>query len=116
MARKKKATKPTLEELKVEASKLKRYDIRNTLFRIRDNRVEKKQEALAELVWAVIQPQLKSPESIKNFTFKWDVNPEKPSQVIRREEWEKRKEELYPEEYKKQEQVEEEITLFTGQG
>jgi hypothetical protein len=106
----------TMEVHKVTSGTLTRYQIRNTLFRMRDNRVEEKHKELAEIVWAIIQPQLVQPENLRNFTFIWDVDPHNPVKLIRRSEWEKRKEEMYPDQYKKQEQVEEEITMFTAQG
>jgi hypothetical protein len=115
-AEEKKAEKATEMQIhNVETGTLTRYQVRNTLFRLRDDRVEEKQKWLADLVWSVIQPQLKHPEGLKTFTFTWDVNPNKPLHVIRRDEWDKIKADKYPDAYKKQEQVEEEITLFTGQ-
>lgn len=113
---KKKVKKLSLAEILAEnKNKYTRYQVRNTLFRMRDDRVEEKQVELAKLVWEIIQPQLKHPEGLKNFTFDWDVDPDQPLMIIRRIDWDKIKSEKYPDEYKKQEQVEEEITLFTAQ-
>ena len=108
--------KKTKDERFAEIQKindLTRYQVRNSLFRIRDGRVENKE--LADFVWKIIQPQLKHPEGLRNFTFDWDVNPNKPSEVIRRKDWENMKADKYPDEFKMQTQVEEEITLFTAQ-
>jgi hypothetical protein len=93
--------------------KIDRYVVRNSLFRLRDNRVE--DEAMVMTIWNIIRKQLKPCENLSNFTFDWDVNPKKPLVVMRRKEWDKYKEKHYPLEYKKQEIVDEEITLFTGQ-
>lgn len=101
-----------LELVKKEA-RLSRYQVRNTLFRLRDNRVEDK--ILAETIWTAISSQLKPGENLKGFTFDWDVDPKNPLVVLRRSEWDSIKKEKYPREYDMQSQVEEEITLFTGQ-
>ena len=101
------------EIINVTEGKITRYLVRNSLFRLRDNRVE--DPAMVNAIWDVIRSQLKPTENLQNFTFIWDVNPKHPLQVIRRDEWDKIKAEKYPLEHKKQERVDEEITLFTGQ-
>lgn len=93
--------------------KYTRYQVRNTIFRMRDKRVEDQQ--LAEEIWQLIKPQLSPSENLSNFTFTWDVNPYDPLAVIRRSEWDNMKKERYPKYYDTQQKVEEEITLFTGQ-
>lgn len=105
----------TMEVTNVVSGKLTRYDVRNTLFRMRDDRLEERHKVLAEMIWPIIQQQLKPNEGLRTFTFDWDVNPGSPLMVIRRDEWDEIKKERYPEEYKKQEKVEEEITMFTAQ-
>lgn len=110
MGKKKKVDKVAHEKA---IKSLTRYQVRNSLFRMRDGRVEN--QSLANFVWSLIQPQLKHPEGLKTFSFDWDVDPSQPHTVLRRDEWDTIKAEKYPDEYKKQEQVEEEITLFTAQ-
>lgn len=90
-----------------------RYQIRNSLFRLRDKRVENQE--LADAVWEIIRPQLDASETLSNFTFTWDVNPYNPTQVIRRSEWDAMKKARYPKDWDTQSKVEEEVTLFTGQ-
>jgi len=97
----------------VTTGKINRYLVRNSLFRLRDDRVE--DGAMVQAIYEIIRKQLKPNENLHNFTFSWDVNPKNPLEVMRRADWDKVKEEKYPLQYKKQELVEEEITLFTGQ-
>ena len=94
--------------------KYTRYEVRNTLFRIKNNKPGK--DELKEEIWAIIQPQLEAGESINDFTFKWDVNPYNPTEVIRRQDWLDMKKAKYPKQYDKQENVVEDLTVFTGQG
>ena len=102
-----------------QAEKLTRYRVRNLLFRIRDNRVEKQDKFLAEALWRVIAPQLRPRESIKHFTFSWDVNPRQPLKIIHKEEWNDVVQDLtkdLPEQVKEFKKREYEITAFTKQG
>ena len=104
---------PNVQNVVVEEGKITRYLVRNTLFRLRDDRVE--DTVMATAIWDIIRPQLLPQENLHDFTFAWDVYPEEPLKVLRRSEWDEIKKEKYPLQYKKQEMVEEEITLFTGQ-
>lgn len=92
-----------------------RYEVRNTLFRLKTGRIDERKRERANEIWDCIYSQLKPDESLENFTFAWDVYPEEPLKVIRRGEWDDIKKEKYPLEHKMQAKVEEETTLFTGQ-
>jgi hypothetical protein len=70
-----------------ESGILTRYKVRNSLFRLRDNRVEPKDIYLVNVIWDVIRKQLRRGENIQDFTHTWDVNPQQPLQVIHKTEW-----------------------------
>jgi hypothetical protein len=63
--------------------RLMRRNIRYRLFRIRDGRTEF-DNGLRKLV----ESQLEGRDSIKDFTFTWDVSPSDPLKVINMFEWE----------------------------
>lgn len=103
------ASEDDLNELLVvltQAGTLTRYKIRNSLFRLRDNRVEGRDIFLVQIIWDAIRCQLKRGEGLREFTFTWDVNPSKPLQVVRKDDWEGLKDvranEIYNEEYARQ--------------
>ncbi len=96
----------------IESGKLTRYRVRNLIYRLRDKRVESKDGALATAIWDIIEKQLKPEEYLKDFTFKWDVNPFAPLQVIRKEDWYQLKRQRYPKLYKK-EVFDEESRLYS---
>jgi hypothetical protein len=126
----------------IASGQLTRYRVRNLLFRLRDNRwIEPHYRPLAEAIKSLVEDQLTEDEYLKDFTFKWDVNPFNPLEVIRKADWYKIKRKRYPKlyqkrifddevrEYKEVErsgdekkivdqsvQVEEELRLFTRQG
>lgn len=70
-----------------ESGILTRYKVRNSLFRLRDGRVENKDVYLVNMIWEIIRKQLRRGEGIQDFTHTWDVNPMQPLQVIHKREW-----------------------------
>ena len=105
-----------VEEAKVDpVPEFSRYTVRNSIFRLRTNRVDERNRKNVDYIWNAIRSQLQPGEDVYNFTFEWDVMPDDPLTVIRKGEWLVMKKELYPDAYDKQEPVEVEITLFTGQ-
>lgn len=105
-------TEDDLNELLIvltQAGTLTRYKIRNSLFRLRDDRVEGRDIFLVQIIWDAIRCQLRRGEGLREFTFSWDVNPNKPLQVVRKDDWEglkdTRSEEIYKEEYVRQKSI-----------
>jgi len=70
-----------------ESGTLTRYKVRNSLFRLRDQRIEPKNLYLVNMIWDIIRKQLRRGEAIQDFTHSWDVNPKKPLEVLHKKDW-----------------------------
>jgi hypothetical protein len=92
-----------------ESGVLTRYKVRNSLFRLRDNRVEPKDVYLVNIIWDVIRKQLRRGENIQDFSHTWDVNPQQPLQVIHKERWVDVKDERYQEIYEQELQIQKDV-------
>lgn len=99
----------------VEEGELRRYDIRNSLFRLRDNRIETGTEMIVQAIYRVFLDQLQREESLETFTFNWDVHPKKILEIIRPQDWRIAKKHMHPDAFKNGKRVTIEERLFTFQ-
>jgi len=98
-----------IELMITESGVLTRYKVRNSLFRLRDNRVEPKDIYIVNIIWDTIRRQLRRGEGIQDFSHTWDVNPKQPLEVIHKDGWAEKCNDRYDEIYNQELQLQNEI-------
>lgn len=99
-----------------EDGRLTRYVVRNTLFRMRDNRdFAEGDETVAGLIYNAILGQLQRGETLETFTFNWDIHPKNMLEVVRPADWRAMKKHMHPEAFNRGRRVTAEERLFTFQ-
>lgn len=99
-----------------EDGRLTRYTVRNTLFRMRDNRdFAEGDEVIAGSIYKAILGQLQRGETLETFTFNWDIHPTNVLEVLRPADWRAMKKHLHPKAFSAGKRVTTEERLFTFQ-